>query len=119
MGSIIGGICDCGYHTKTMFLGGGMRNFSTYCSFPHYCEECHILFEANIFNEIITCPECKKNKVVAYDADRFCKKEGQHVVFFWNTIDQIGRQLELTNSEYLCPGCRKFSLIFKSGGSWD
>ncbi len=39
MGSIIKAYCDCGYE-NIMPLGGGMENFTTYCNFPVYCEEC-------------------------------------------------------------------------------
>lgn len=33
MGSLIKAHCDCGLE-REMFLGGGMRNFTTYCNFP-------------------------------------------------------------------------------------
>ena len=118
MGSIIGAHCDCGYEKGKMFLGGGMMNFTTQCNFPHYCEECNILFEANLFEKERLCPECGKEKVIAYDDERACKSEGT-VVFSWDVEDEIGRKLKLTDGEYICPGCGKFSLTFFDIGRWD
>jgi len=96
-----------------------MRNFTTYCNFPHYCRECEILFEANLFEKgERLCPECGKNKVIPYDDKRAFKSEGKEV-FSWNVKDEIGRELKLTDGKYICPNCRKFSLMFSDIGSWD
>lgn len=118
MGSIISAHCDCGYEKGEMFLGGGMRNFTTQCNFPHYCEECKIVFEANLFEKERFCPECGKGKVIAYDDERACKSEGD-VVFSWYIWFEIDRELKLTDGKYICPACGKFSLTFFDIGCWD
>lgn len=118
MGSIIGASCDCGYEKSEMFLGGGMANFNTYCNFPHYCEDCRTLFEADLFDKSRSCPRCKKRNVIAYDDERACKIEGKNV-FSWNVQEEIGRNLNLTDGSYICPACGKFNLTFFDIGCWD
>jgi hypothetical protein len=118
MGSIISAHCDCGYEIAEMFLGGGMMDFTTRCYFPHYCGERKTLFEANVFEKEIQCPECGKEGAISYDDERICESEGK-IVFSWNVEDEIGRELELTDGKYICPGCGKFSLRFLNIGDWD
>ena len=118
MGSMVRGHCSCGYGTEAMMLGGGMRDFTTECTFPYYCEECKILFIANVFQENTCCPECGSEKVVAYDDKKACKSEGEEV-FSWNVKDKIGRVLKLTDGKYICPACGKFNLTFTDMGCWD
>lgn len=118
MGSIISAFCDCGYEKPEMFLGGGMSNFTTYCNFPHYCEDCHTLFEFNLFEKNILCPECGSKKVFGYDHKKACKEEG-NVVFSWNVGNEIDRELKLTDGKYICPRCKKFNLSFCKIGNWD
>jgi hypothetical protein len=112
MGSIISAICGCGYE-NTMPLGGGMENFTTYCNFPFYCEECRILFEENAFEEQVSCPKCKGTKTDPYD--KKCLQEGTSV-FEWDVGD---RELILTNGNHICPKCGDYSLTFEEAGCWD
>ena len=41
--------CKCGYESDTLYLGGGMLNFHSYCEVPCYCDDCEIVFSRNIF----------------------------------------------------------------------
>jgi Zn finger protein HypA/HybF involved in hydrogenase expression len=63
MGSLISAFCDCRYEKEGMCLGGGMMDFSTYCNFTFYCENCGIIFEGNAFDDKVTCPKCHKDNV--------------------------------------------------------
>jgi len=117
MGSIISAHCDCGF-TYDMLLGGGMNNFTTLCNFPYYCEECKILFVANLFEKGICCPKCDKGKVIAYDDEKTCTSGG-NIVFSWDIGDATERTLKLTDGKYICPACGKFDLSFISNGCWD
>ena len=116
MGSIITAHCECGYKKEEMFVGGGMRDFGTVCNFPHYCEACKIVFEANLLKKERYCPECGTEKVVAYE-DHACRSE-EKIVFSWNAIDLDG-ELKLTDGWYFCPACGSYRLIFSDVGSWD
>lgn len=118
MGSMINASCECGYE-KNMSLGGGMMNFNTRCNFPFYCEGCNILFEDNIFNEKIICPNCHKGDIYSYDTAKACGSVGEKTVFDWNVGNEIGRKLLLTDGDYICPSCHKFSLRFEDVGCWD
>ncbi len=112
MGSIISAKCNCGFE-KEMFLGGGMQNFTTYCNFPVYCEECRILFESNLFDKEIFCPKCKGTKTIPYD--KKCLQRGTPI-FEWNIGDKT---LTLTDGNYLCPKCGSFTMGFVDIGCFD
>ncbi|MBT4207774.1 hypothetical protein HOE22_05460 [Candidatus Woesearchaeota archaeon] len=112
MGSIISAHCDCGYVVE-MPLGGGMRSFNERSNFPFYCEECRILFEANAFEEPVSCPKCKGSETVTYD--RKCLQEGTSI-FKWGVGDRV---LILTNGKHICPKCGKNTLTFEDAGCWD
>ena len=47
-----------------------------------------------------------------------CVSTGTNV-FDWNVNYKIGRDLCLTDEDYLCPKCQNFSLRFYSTGCWD
>jgi hypothetical protein len=115
MGGIVYAHCDCGYCTDWMYLGGGMKNHGTHCNFPHYCEECKILFEANLFERPILCPECGRRKVVSYNNKTLCEHKGR-AIFEWHIN---GKTLELTNGKYICPDCGNFNLTFSGVGHCD
>lgn len=40
-------------------------------------------------------------------------------VFDWNTEYKIGRDISLTDEQYLCPSCQNFKLKFYADGLWD
>ena len=44
---------------------------------------------------------------------------GQHAVAEWNMQGQLGRELMLTDGNYMCPKCNKFSLRFSESCLWD
>lgn len=118
MGAIVRAVCRCGFE-REMSLGGGMANFTTHCSFPLYCGRCKALFEGNMLRKRIVCPNCKKARdVVPYDDDRICRRKGEPV-FGYATEQKLGRRLVLTDGEYLCPQCGRFTLSFTDIGDWD
>ncbi len=118
MGSMINAKCKCGYVKENMCLGGGMMNFTTECSFPYYCEDCNSLVEANVYDANKKCPECNSNNLISYDDRKICKPKGNEV-FSWNVSGEIGKELTLSEGDYLCPDCGKFNLRFEHYGCWD
>jgi len=116
MGSIISARCECGYKKEEMFIGGGFCHDNI--NFPHYCLECKILFEANLYDKKILCPECGTSNIIAYDNTKAYKTK-ENDLFTWNAEDEIGRKLLLTDGKYICPGCGKYSLKFYDDGCWD
>jgi len=117
MGDIVRAHCHCGY-SKEIFVGGGMLNFTTYCNFPSYCNDCKDLIEVNLFDTNILCPKCNGLNIVAYDDDHICKEKAT-VISSWDTEEKLGRELVLTDGKYLCPKCNSFSLSFEDAGYWD
>ena len=117
MGTGVKGYCNCGYKTKEMYLGGGMMNFQTNCTFPHYCQDCDILFEANIYEDVV-CTGCQSKNVIAYDDARACRFM-ENSVFDWDTKYKIGRNIKLSSLNNLCPKCRNFDLNFTMTCMYD
>tara|TARA_B100000315_G_C14547437_1_gene573961 strand:+ start:544 stop:900 length:357 start_codon:yes stop_codon:yes gene_type:complete len=118
MGSIVNAVCKCGYE-KELFIGGGMSNFETVCHFPSYCQNCNDLVQTNLYEKTVKCPQCKSEKVVAYDQKELISKLGMKVVCCWNTFEELGRVIALTNGNYLCPSCSNNRLKFYKAGNWD
>lgn len=112
MGSMVKAHCGCGY-TKELHLGGGLLNFTTQCNFPFYCTKCKILFEGNLFDKKILCLKCGTTKILPYDSDKLCRKEGR------NVKDKNRRLLELGDWEYICPKCGRYTMLFRGIGHWD
>lgn len=117
MGSVIRARCNCVYEKK-MYLASGMVDFDTCFWFPLFCLDCKILFEGDLYMKKIICPNCKSQHAVPYDSDQLCHKRGQ-VVFECNTDERIGRKLRLTEGDYLCPECGRFTMTFEDVGDWD
>lgn len=151
MGSIVLSRCFCGFE-KRIALGGGLKNHTTYCAFPCYCNDCNSMFVANLFSGDINCSECGRYNTLPYDDDsmrvkvkpinlrpsitfvnqtfweklllRKPKKIVRWIncdshVFSSKTDSKLGRNLCLTDENYLCPSCQMFTLKFYSIGCWD
>jgi len=118
MGTICSAECKCGYKTKELFLGGGMMNFETECSFPYYCQECNKLFIGNIYNKKVTCSECNSTDVVAYNKKEMISPFDTDIMVISETIS-FPDNLSLTNREYFCPKCQEYHLKFSFTGMWD
>ncbi|RJX28716.1 MAG: hypothetical protein C4525_15850 [Desulfarculus sp.] len=118
-GSLIKAACPCGFHTEVMAIFGGFVNFKTYCGFPVYCPDCATLAVANLYAEEVSCAGCPGSAAVPYDHPSLIGRPGDKVVASWNTAARLGRALKLTDGEYLCPVCKKFTLRFTHVGFWD
>lgn len=117
MGSMLYARCKCGY-TNSVLLGGGMSNFTYFCGLPFYCENCKTMFAGNAYDEEAECSDCGSKKVIPYDDDRVCRVKGE-IVGSWSTKVKPGKDLELSDGQYLCPACGKFDLKFESYGLFD
>jgi len=118
MGSEVTATCQCGLNVSIL-IGGGMSDFTTTCYFPCLCETCHNIVQVNLLAKTRQCPECKSTALIAYDDPRLSESPGQHAVAEWNMQGQLGRELMLTDGDYMCPKCNKFSLSFEESCLWD
>ena len=120
MGSSVNAQCDCGFQATNLLIGGGMMNFMTFCGFPIFCKACQDIRVANVLAKPLDCPECHSQDVITYDNDELKQSEGGHIVISWNVSDSLGRILQLTSDNYLCPSCKQFTLTFEDWGlRWD
>jgi hypothetical protein len=96
-----------------------MMSFMTTCCFPCLCEHCRAVVQADVFAQPARRPECK-NEVIPFDDPALPGSPGGEVVADWNTVDELGRELQLTDGAYRCPRCGHLTLWFTSTGRcWD
>jgi hypothetical protein len=97
--------CPCGY-SKSVTIGGGMRNFQTDSRFPYYCDSCGLV-EVNIQAQPLACPSCQSQDLIRYGlAPVSLPDQGIPSV-------QWGRY-EACRTGHLCPKCKQMTLEFKS-----
>jgi phage FluMu protein Com len=122
MGGMVIAKCSCGYSSEELYLGGGMINFDSNCSIPFYCDNCDVVYAANILSEYglkneHKCPKC--NRVAYY----YGEIKDNHIdfseksVFDWLVNDNS--TYFLSDSIYHCPKCKKENMKFLSLGCWD
>jgi hypothetical protein len=117
MGAIVMAKCDCGFR-REMLLGGGMRTFATYCGFPFFCPLCKVMFESNILAGKVVCPSCNGTDGILYSNSSLCFRKGRPV-FKWKVAGYEEEDLDLTDGDYLCPGCGQPKMTFVHRGLWD
>jgi DNA-directed RNA polymerase subunit RPC12/RpoP len=94
-------------------------NFQTTCYFPCFCAHCHDVVQVNLLAHPATCTQCG-NPVLPYDDPTLSEGPGKECVADWNTRDELGRELLLTDGGYRCPGCGRMTLRFRDTGlCWD
>ena len=120
MGATVHANCACGFESRYLRIGGGMRSFKTFCAFPVYCRSCATLQTPNLLALPVTCGVCRGEEVTAYDDPSLIGEAGAEEVVTWNASGRLGRVLKLTNGTYFCPACRQHTLRFTPGGlKWD
>ena len=118
MGTIIAGECECGYHSKDIYVGESGFSGQAIEHFPFHCEDCDDLVVIDLYSNELTCPKCKGDNLIAYDDERFCTTDSE----IYHSVDMsttFGRKFILRKDNNLCPKCKKFTLNFKGDGLWD
>ncbi len=122
MGTIIRGRCQCGFDTKDVFAGGGFVNFMDTCNAPAVCLDCGEFLVRNYINRNnVRCPGC--NKLVTFYDDPSVFEHWQEAkehdyLFTWRIADK-DEFFKLPDARFLCPKCKKMTLIFEDRGKWD
>ena len=93
-------------------IGADPANIGVRCLFPGYCEDCRDIVEADLLKEPVQCPDCRGDRVIAYDNPLLLGEPSEDEVVSWNVADRLGRVLVLTDGTYLCPECSRFTLRF-------
>lgn len=103
MGQIMKVGCSCGF-SKTVRIGGGMRDHQTNSTFPHYCESCGLV-DVNVMASPLQCSYCLSEKVVAY-GQQATSLPSERRGIQWGKFDA-------PVSGNLCPQCKQMTLEFK------
>ncbi len=121
MGSILRGLCKCGFDTGDIYVGAGFVNFMETCNAPAICLHCNEFLVRNYMaGDAARCPGCEA-KVTFYDdpsvQDASGKKRYDYL-FVWRIADK-DEFFKLPDTNFLCPKCKKMALIFEEIGNWD
>ncbi len=117
MGSILRGICKCGFDTDTFFAGGGFHDSETKCSAPAVCRNCKEFLVKNYLKKYSKCPVCRK-KVTFYNSPSLQIESSQtgsnncNIVFSWDDFC-------LPGTLYWCPKCKEMRMKFIFAGRFD
>jgi ribosomal protein S27AE len=108
MGSIRKVSCPCGFKSSAK-IGGGMRDFREYSTFPFYCEKCGLV-DVNITKDELSCPKCNSTEVKQYGIPPISEPP----------ITKLGSiawgNYEAELKDHLCPSCGKNTMEFLSAG---
>lgn len=127
MGSLVEATCKCGFN-REMLLGGGQRNFQTYCGLPYVCGSCKTFFVANVLEKSVVCPDCNSSNVKSYGEHRaessrwrlpWRKAAQDEKIVFSSFSGNRGLTFVLTAGNHTCPSCGDNSLRFVDAGCWD
>ena len=118
MGSEVIARCGCGVEASIL-IGSGFDKPRP-CYFPCLCQRCHAVVEVDLLDGRMRCPQCKSAKVIPYDDLSLSDGFGGSAVAEWNNVQELGRDLKLTDGNYRCPRCSEMTLHFTdSDMCWD
>ena len=103
MGSMYSASCECGF-SRTVRVGGGMRDHRTNSAFPFYCGHCGMV-SVNISQDQLICPQCESLDVIPYGDQRITETSGAYKSVQWGNYASA-------SSGNLCPDCHKKTMKF-------
>ena len=129
MGDMLQAVCECGYQSNILFVGGGMIDLGEICKVPYYCENCKYIGATNILmknpenpdeiiiRKTIKCSKCRR-KVQHYgEVIKKTFEYADYVFFQWELEDE--NSYIVNDKYYYCPKCKKIKLKFYPCGNWD
>jgi hypothetical protein len=122
MGNVLRGRCACGFDTGDIFAGGGFITYADKCNAPAVCLDCSEFLVRNYLQkETTVCPGCHGKLTFYDDPSLFTSPqqiEGDGFLFTWKLANKDGH-FRLPRAEFLCPKCKKMTLMFEDHGSWS
>lgn len=120
MGSIIMAICECGYSSQHLFVGGGRIDHDKLTA-PAICTKCKTVIERNYLKPPAKCPKCRRkvkfyNEPVLQSSLKDDSEENN--IFEWH-MDNPNEDFFLPDTNYLCPVCGQTKMKFLNCGCWD
>lgn len=84
------------------------------------CDNCRAVVQVDLLDGQTLCPKCKSTKITPYDDPRLSGPTGRTTVTEWNMVQELGRNLKLSDGSYRCPQCNQMTLHFTEGNTnWD
>jgi len=118
MGSQVTARCQCGVDVSIL-IGGGMLSFKATCYFPCSCAGCASVVQVNLLAKPLRCPACGSKNVTPFDDPSVSGRGKGRAVTSWH-LQELGRELTLTDKPYRCPRCGELTLRFEESGLlWD
>ena len=66
MGQLLNASCICGYD-EDIALGSTRASYGKFYGYPFLCHSCPTLFTGNLYEESISCSECKSTDIQSYE----------------------------------------------------
>jgi len=122
MGNKLRGRCECGFDTGEIFAGAGFISHTDVCNAPAVCLDCgEFLVRDYLKRDASLCPGCHE-KLTFYDDPSLYTLppgvEGNGCLFAWKLANSDGH-FRLPRASFLCPKCRKMTLVFEDHGTWS
>jgi RNA polymerase subunit RPABC4/transcription elongation factor Spt4 len=112
MGFLVDGRCQCGYESRGLTVGVGMKHGPDTWLSPCACGRCQAIVAANVRAAPITCPKCRGKSVVPLvDPDHGCEDD--------EAFPSCQASEPLMEESFACPACGKRQLRFRFAGLWD
>ena len=95
-----------------------MLDFTEVCHFPALCKKCGKIVDVNMFDNPPQCSRCGNQDVIPYDENAMIGKAGENIVADW-FVGKLRRTFALTDGQYFCPACGKYTLSFELTALFD
>ena len=89
MGQLLNANCLCGYKAEEEILVGALRsNYHTVCCFPFLCEDCHEVFDGDLYVYRNLCTTCGGENVKSFeDPSLYQASADAHEIASWDVIE--------------------------------
>lgn len=111
MGFLLDGLCECGYATRGLTVGVGLRHGPETWLSPCACPRCREVVTANVRATPITCPTCRGQAVPLVDPDEGCEDD--------EAFPSCQASEPLMEKPFSCPRCGRQRMRFRFAGMWD
>ncbi len=115
MGYLLSAECRCGFQGEAQF-GTGQSDHPLKLDVPCFCEACKSLITVDVRARDRRCPKCKMSEPSRFDDSRM--HDGVALRELASCLDGDS-PVTLLDANYLCPGCRQYSLRFHIEALFD
>lgn len=121
MGDIFQAECPCGFKSRELYVGGGMKD-STLDGVPVACPQCHVVWVEDVKSGKRTCRKCKSALYYLHEDGNFAPAhllKWLKVEYPWDVYSTEREVKSMPKVFYRCPNCGKLEMQLVDVGCWD